>query len=170
MVLDFSEIYSMYYKRLYLIAYSITRDRYFAEDIVQETFIKAMNKLDSIEEERKMGAWLSVIATRTAIDFIRREKKRSAVLMDQETLEFIGKEMNQNVLQEVEASCLFDSIRSAASKLSHEQQGLLSLKVLKGLKEEEIAHLLQLNPCTVKTKIYRARKKLRTLVFETKIA
>ncbi|MFC4798775.1 RNA polymerase sigma factor [Neobacillus sp. GCM10023253] len=170
MELDFTELYSLYYKRLFVISYSITRDRFHAEDVVQETFIKALNKAGTIEEQGKMGAWLSVIAARTAIDFIRREKRKKAVPFEHDLLELMGKETKQNVEQEVETGLLFEEINEAIGTLQYEQQELLMLKFTKGLKEEEIANVLQLNPNTVKTKIYRARKKLKLLVFETKIA
>lgn len=170
MELDFTELYSLYYKRLFVISYSITRDRFHAEDVVQETFIKALNKAGTIEEQGKMGAWLAVIAARTAIDFIRREKRKKAVPFEHDFLELMGKETKQNVEQEVETGLLFEEINEAIGTLPYEQQELLMLKFTKGLKEEEIANVLQLNPNTVKTKIYRARKKLKLLVFETKIA
>src|SRR4051795_4092130 len=91
--IDFSELYRLFYKRLFYIGYSITRDLHIAEDVVQETFIKAMKKIETIEEESKIGAWLSVIATRTAIDFVRRERNKKPILMEKEMLEGLGKAM-----------------------------------------------------------------------------
>jgi RNA polymerase sigma factor (sigma-70 family) len=168
--LHFSELYSLFYKRLFLIGYSITRDKFLAEDVVQETFIKVFNKADTLEEEGKIGAWLSVIATRTAIDIARREKKNKAILMEREMLEFLGKETKETIEHAVEAGFLLEEIKNGIRKLSLEQQELLILRLLKGLKEDEIAHVLHLKPATVKTKIYRAKKKLKFLVMEARSA
>lgn len=161
--IDFSEVYRMYYKRLFHISYSITRDLHLAEDVVQETFIKAMKKVETIEDATKVGAWLSVIATRTAIDFVRIERKKNAILMEQEMLEFLGKEMKQNVEEEVETGILVEEVNCAIGKLTHEYRDVLILKLGNGLKENEIASILDLKPSTVKTRIYRARKQLKLL-------
>ncbi|WP_040206133.1 RNA polymerase sigma factor [Neobacillus jeddahensis] len=160
---DFSEVYKEFYKRLFHISYSITRDLHLAEDVVQETFIKAMNKVDTIEDAKKVGAWLSVIATRTAIDFVRKERKTKAILMEQDMLECLGKEMQQNVEEEVESGMLAEQVHCAIGKLTHEYRDVLTLKISHGLKEHEIASILDLNPSTVKTRIYRGRKQLKLL-------
>jgi RNA polymerase sigma factor (sigma-70 family) len=162
--IDFAEQYTLFYKKLFLISLSITRDKYLAEDVVQETFIKAMKKADTIENEEKMGAWLSVIATRTAIDLIRREKKRNWIPIDNEMLELLGKKTKENVEQEIENICLIERIQKAIKEMALEQQELLMLRLTNGLNENEIAHILHMNPCTVKTKIYRAKKKLKLLL------
>ncbi|WP_235846504.1 RNA polymerase sigma factor [Neobacillus drentensis] len=165
-MIDFSEIYSLFYKRLFHIGYSITRDLHLAEDVVQETFIKAMKKIETIEEDSKVGAWLSVIATRTAIDFVRIERKKKGIPMEQESFECLGKVMKQNVEEEVEIGFLVEEVYRAIRKLTHEYQDVLMLKLGQGLKENEIAHVLDLKPSTVKTRIYRARKQLKLLYLD----
>ncbi|WP_181444466.1 RNA polymerase sigma factor [Bacillus sp. 03113] len=161
--INFSEVYCMYYKRLFHISYSITRDIYIAEDVVHETFIKALKKVETIEEESKIGAWLSMIATRTAIDFVRRERKKKGIPMEQNMLESLGKEMKQNVEEEAEVEMLVEQVNIAIKSLTFEYQDVLMLKLGHGLKENEIAHVLNLKPSTVKTRIYRARKQLKQL-------
>lgn len=164
--IEFSEVYQRFYKRLFQISYSITRDRYHAEDIVQESFIKALSKMESLIEESKIGAWLSVITTRTAIDFVRRERKKQGIPMELEMIDCLGKKTKQNVEEEVEVVFLEEQINGALRKMAHEYQDVLMLKLGQGLKEHEIAKALDLKPCTVKTRIYRARKQLKCLVLE----
>jgi RNA polymerase sigma factor (sigma-70 family) len=165
-LIDFSEIYNLFYKRLFHIGYSITGDLHLAEDVVQETFIKAMKKVETIEAECKIGAWLSVIATRTAIDFVRIERKKKGIPMDMDMLECLGGIMKQNVEEEVETGILMEQVHDAIRKLTLEYQDVLMLKLGNGLKEKEIAHVLDLKPSTVKTRIYRARKQLRLLFLD----
>ncbi|MCA1031268.1 RNA polymerase sigma factor [Bacillus timonensis] len=159
--IDFSEIYDVAYKRLFHIAYSITRNVHLAEDVVQDAFLKAMQKATTIQDRSKTIAWLSVITTRTAIDTLRKEKRK--IPMEQNMLEALGKEMKQNVEQEVETGLFVDDIKSAIKQLTKEYQHVLLLKLKLGLKENEIADVLNLNPCTVKTRIHRARKQLKML-------
>ncbi|WP_034263477.1 RNA polymerase sigma factor [Bacillus sp. J33] len=162
--MDFSELYKLHYKRLYHISYSVTGDAYLAEDVIQETFIKAMKKAETIIDEDKVGAWLSVIARRTALDVIRRERKKTAVPMEQEMLESLCVITKQNVEQEVESGFTAEEINGAVKQLTRNYQDVLLLKVERGLKEHEIAALLNLKPSTVKTRIFRARKQLKSMV------
>jgi RNA polymerase sigma factor (sigma-70 family) len=161
--MDIAELYSCHYKRLYHICFSMTRDAYLAEDIVQETFIKAMKKAETIIDEEKAGAWLSVIARRTALDIIRREKRKAAVPMEQDMLESFCLITKQDVEQEVESGFAAEEIKSAIRQLALNYQEVLLLKVDGGLKEQEIATVLNLKPSTVKTRIFRARKQMRAL-------
>ncbi|PAE22730.1 MULTISPECIES: RNA polymerase sigma factor [Bacillaceae] len=161
--MDIAELYICHYKRLYHICFSMTRDAYLAEDIVQETFIKAMKKAGTIIDEEKAGAWLSVIARRTALDMIRREKRKAAVPMEQDTLESFCLITKQDVEQEVESGFALKEIKTAIRQLALNYQEVLLLKVDGGLKEQEIAAVLNLNPSTVKTRIFRARKQMRAL-------
>ncbi|MFS0820261.1 RNA polymerase sigma factor [Bacillus sp. 1P02SD] len=162
--MEFSKIYHAYNSRLFRISYSITRDIHLAEDVVHETFIKAINKMDTIEDESKIGAWLSTIATRTAIDFVRMERNKKGTPMDHELIECLGKTMKQNVEEEVETNIVMEQIYQATRKLKQEYQDVLTLKIWHGLKESQIAHILDLKPCTVKTRIYRARKELKAFL------
>lgn len=164
--INFSEVYQANYKRLFHIAYSITRDSYLAEDVVQETFIKAMNKADTVEEESKISSWLSVIATRTAIDFVRRERRKRGIPMEQEMMEFLGKETKQNVEEEVASGILTEQVNQAIGTLKPDYQHVLKLKLGNGLKEQEIASVLDLKPSTVKIRLFRARKQLKLLFHE----
>lgn len=162
--MDITELYTCHYKRLYHICFSMTRDAYLAEDIVQETFIKAMKKAETIIDEEKAGAWLSVIARRTALDVIRRERRKAAVPMEQDMLECLGVATKQNVEQEVESGFAAEEITGAVKKLTGSYRDILLLKIDRGLKESEIAVMLNLNPSTVKTRIFRARKQLKMMV------
>ena len=68
-------IFEQYYKRVYYAAYWVIKDQDLAEDIAQETFMKAFKNLHTVQDVEKIGAWLSIIATRTAIDHLRRLNK-----------------------------------------------------------------------------------------------
>jgi RNA polymerase sigma-70 factor (ECF subfamily) len=143
------------------VSFAIIRDRQLAEDNVQETFIKAYKKLDSLEEIEKVGAWLCVIATRTAIDFVRRERKNKGCPMELNILDCLGIEATQDVEAEVGVNLLKELLSEKMEDFTQEDKNLLVLKMERGYKELEIAKALQMNPATVKSKIHRARRKLR---------
>lgn len=168
--IDMKDICDQYYKRVFHAAYGVTRDYYLAQDVVQETFLKAYQKIDTIQDKEKMGAWLTSIATRTAIDFIRKERKTNEKLAAITHLENTNIESNQNVEQEVEFNMLNEQIQEVINSLSPDQKSVFLLKINYGLKEREIADLLKLNQNTVKTKLYRIRKFLKAILLEKELA
>ena len=161
--IDFNQIYSEYANRLLYIAFRYTHDRRWAEDIVQETFIKVFKKIDTIEDTKKVGAWLSIITARTAIDFLRSEKRNRWITVDSAQMEpIMNRVINQMYTEEEVSIRLFQKeVHQSMGNLSKEFQEVLILKVKYGLKEKEIARVLDLKSATVKTRLYRARKQLR---------
>ncbi|WP_080846002.1 RNA polymerase sigma factor [Cytobacillus gottheilii] len=160
----FNELYERYFNRLYHVAYRITRDQQLAEDAVHETYIKAIKNIRCVEDSQKVGAWLAVIAARTAIDIVRKEKKGFVMSMEHIQLEASSLQTDQNVEKDVEASLFNQNLYKAIHQLSARYQTILLLKLQQGLKEQEIADLLRINQNTVKTRLYRARQKLKILV------
>ncbi|ULT57641.1 RNA polymerase sigma factor [Neobacillus drentensis] len=161
--IDFNQVYSEYANGLLYIAFSYTHDRRWAEDIVQETFIKAFKKIDTIEDTKKVGAWLSIITARTAIDFLRSEKRNRWITVDAAQMEPIMNHKKNGMDTEEMAGIRFlqEDVGRSMESLSKEFQEVLTLKVNYDLKENEIARLLGLKSTTVKTRIYRARKQLK---------
>lgn len=160
--LDFHHLYSMYSKRLYFTAFKIVKDHYMAEDVVQETFLKAYKKSETIGDKSKISAWLNAIAARTAIDFLRSEKRKNWLVSDHSLIESVLYESNSQNVTEVEVvRHLFEEeVQASMDGLSKEYREVLVLKIDHGLKEREIAHYLQLKATTVKNRLYRARKQL----------
>lgn len=166
--IDFDELYNLYSKRLNYVAYSITKDRYLAEDIVQETFIKAYKKIDTIENTEKIGSWLAAIAGRTAIDYLRAEKRKKAIPSDQTLMEqmFSNEDTSPSIEKEVEIILFKEEIQDFLYTLTLDYQQVLVLRAQYGLKEEEIASQLNLKSGTVKTRLHRARKQLRKVMMQ----
>lgn len=166
--IEMENICENYQRLLFHVAYGITRDHYLAQDVVQETYIKAYRKIDTISDESKLCSWLAAIAARTAIDFVRKEKRRREVLES----EFLLKEncSRKNVEEEVDLRLFVQEISKALDELNDRQKAILFLKVNKGMKEKEIADVLQLNPNNVKTILYRVRRKLILILREENYA
>ncbi len=169
-VANMKEICEEYNGRLFHAAYCITRDYYLAQDVVQETFIKAYQKIEMVEDKEKLGAWLCTIATRTAIDFVRKESKLNERLDKYIDPENTNVKMEQNVEQEVEMNLVKKQIDDFINSLPSEQKKVYHLKIELGLKEREIARILNMNQNTVKTRLYRLRKQLREMIIEKELA
>ncbi|SEN22099.1 RNA polymerase sigma-70 factor, ECF subfamily [Mesobacillus persicus] len=167
-MVDFEGIVTVFSKRLTLLAYSVTRDWYTAEDVVQEAFIKAYKKIDTIEDSGKIGSWLAAITTRTAIDFLRAEKRRKWIPADLSYMDYLESftETGMNPEEEVEITFLKEDLYKSLNHLSKEYQEVLVLRVQYGLKEVEIAKVLHLKSTTVKTRLHRARKQLKLAITE----
>lgn len=170
--IDIAEICSQYGGRLFQAAYGITRDYHRAEDVVQDTLVKAYLKKDTIHDLDKVGSWLCTIATRTAIDYVRKEKRNNEIFLENSMLDCYNKNIksSHNVEKEVELSFLQEEIQQGIKSLSNDQRNAILLKIDEGLKEHEIAETLNIKQGTVKTNIYRARKQLRTMLAAESLA
>ncbi|UOR10487.1 RNA polymerase sigma factor [Halobacillus amylolyticus] len=152
---DFEKIYQLYYNRVYHAAFRLTKDHKHAEDILQETFIKAYQKIDQIEKIDKIGAWLSTTATRASIDFLRKEKK--VVVAEIDELPLPKCEARSIVEEHCEEKDMEEAIRREVSTLSPKLRKVFYLKYYGHLKESEIAERLELSASAVKSRLYRAR-------------
>ncbi|RHW38099.1 RNA polymerase sigma factor [Neobacillus notoginsengisoli] len=166
--LDFNELYATYSQRMHQIAYSIIKDSYLAEDIVQESFLKAFNKMDTIQDLTKVGAWLSAVARRTAIDFVRGEQRKRWLPADQTVMEqkITEKGVSESTEKKFDFILLQEDVREALFGMAPDYRKVMILRVDFGLKEPEIASRLNLKSATVRTRLYRARKQLRKAMLE----
>jgi RNA polymerase sigma factor (sigma-70 family) len=161
--MNFSELYRLHYNQLFHLSYSITKDVQLAEDAVQETFIKVLKNANSIMDDRKIAAWLSVVTKNTAIDLLRSERKKKGIPMEHDKLVNLGSEIKQDVEEEVEFNLFKEQLGHAILGLGNTYRDVMVLMIKDELKGKEIASQLNINPSSVKTKIHRARKELKVL-------
>lgn len=160
-------LYEMFYKRVYNTAYFVTKDPHLADDVVQETFIKAFRNMERITDSEKVGAWLSVIATRTAIDLLKSQKGHIVTLVDPGVLELeIDKNRSHN---EVDLLTMKESVRELIDQLSPEYRAVIILKYLYDMKAEEVATKLDVSIGTVKSRLFRAKSKMRQSVMASDV-
>ncbi|RWZ52205.1 RNA polymerase sigma factor [Halobacillus fulvus] len=164
MGIRFPELYETYYHRVYYTALSIMKDAGAAEDVLQETFIKAFHKLDEVKEDAKVGAWLCKIASRKAIDSLRKQK-RTIVLPVEEwppaCAEPVCESDVEDLLEQKELErVMTERISSLPPKLG----AVFQLYFYEGLKEKEIADRLSITQSAVKSRLHRARLMLRERV------
>jgi RNA polymerase sigma-70 factor (ECF subfamily) len=155
----------------------MVRDRALAEDLSQETFIKALNAIDSYRPEYKFSSWIFKIANNAAIDQIRRRELDTLSLdgsphaTTPDEIEATALQVSSrglSPLEALESSELGGQIEQAIGRLRPEYRSCILLRHVEGLAYEEIAELLNLPLGTVKTYIHRARNELRDLLAHTR--
>ena len=141
---------------LYRYAYWLCHEKQVAEDLVQETFLRAWRALDSLKDEKAAKSWLITILRRE--NARRFERKRFEMSEYEEAT--ITDTVSQSNEQRIENQWLRDKIAQLPSEYSEP----LILQVLGGFSGEEIASLLDLNKNTVMTRLFRARNQLKEIV------
>jgi RNA polymerase sigma-70 factor (ECF subfamily) len=166
----YRELIRRYERPVFALVFRMVRDRELAEDLAQETFVKALNAIDSYRPEFKFSSWIFKIANNAAIDHLRRRELDTLSLDGsphaetpeamQATALQIGARQ-ETPLDTVEAKELGTAIEAAIGALRPEYRSCILLRHVEGRAYEEIAEILSLPLGTVKTYIHRARHELR---------
>ncbi|MEI6895227.1 MAG: sigma-70 family RNA polymerase sigma factor [Colwellia sp.] len=138
---------------LYRYAYWLTHERQVAEDLVQETFLRAWRALDSLKDEKAAKSWLITILRR---ENARRFERKRFEMSDYEEAT-ITDTKSVTTEQQLEDHWLREKI----AQLPPEYAEPLVLQVLGGFSGEDIAGILALNKNTVMTRLFRARNQLK---------
>ncbi|MFB1050245.1 RNA polymerase sigma factor [Paraliobacillus sp. JSM ZJ581] len=160
---EFRLIYELFYDRVFRDAFFVIKDQHLAQDIVQDTFVKAFKYMDRLENKEKMGAWLSTIATRTAIDLIRKQNARNGIPTEDVVLEHVKskQEVSASLDATIEKKLRQEFITEKIAMLKPEYREVLMLKYIHELKDKEISEFTDLKEGTIKSRIHRAKKELR---------
>ena len=173
----YRELIRRYERPVFALLFRMVRDRELAEDLSQETFIKALNAIESYRPEFKFSSWIFKIANNAAIDHLRRRELDTLSLDGsphaetpeamQATALQIGARQ-ESPLDTVEAKELGSEIEEAIGRLRPEYRSCILLRHVDGRAYEEIAEILDLPLGTVKTYIHRARNELRVALAHLK--
>src|SRR5215510_4997136 len=166
----YRELIRRYERPVFSLVLRMVRDRQLAEDLSQETFIKALNAIGSYRPEFKFSSWIFKIANNASIDHLRR-RELDTLSLDGSPHAQTPDEMHSTALQlgarqespldEVAARELGSQIEVAIARLRPEYRSCILLRHVEGHSYEEIAEMLDLPLGTVKTYIHRARNELR---------
>ena len=161
----FEVIVRAYEKNVYNIALRMTSDREDALDISQEAFLKAYHSLHTYRGEGSFSVWLYRIVSNTCLDFMRSRSRRNEVSLsvEDESGETAEMEIRDDSLSPerlYERKLTRESLRKGLMRLPEDQRKILLLREIQGLSYEEIARVLSIEGGTVKSRTYRARRKL----------
>lgn len=140
------------------LAYRYTADASHAEDIAQETFIKAFQAIGRYQSQAKFSTWLLRITTNTSIDYLRKANRQLAQSLDQECPQL---ELADGGIDAVEQLDLNQRLMRAMSDLSDVERLAITMKHHQGYSIEETAEVLKIKSNACKQTIFRAVQKLR---------
>lgn len=160
-------IFEMFYERVYFTAFYIVQDRDLAQDVAQDTFVKVFKHIHTVKNGEKLGAWIAAIATRTAIDQLRKVKRRNDIVTEDVIInEHLAKDNDYASSVEItmEKKFLKSILIQQIDELKPEHKQVIILRYLHDMTYEEIASALEINVATVRSRIHRAKIQLKKLI------
>jgi RNA polymerase sigma-70 factor (ECF subfamily) len=163
---EFADVFDDFQRPIYNYLLRMTQSQPEAEDLTQETFIRVHRSLPSFRGDASLSTWIYRIATNVSLDHFRRSTTRQAktALSLEETQseeEWVVDERASAPEQVAAQSEMSDCVQSFIQRLPPSYRTVLVLHDLQGLKNHEIAAVLDCSLDTVKIRLHRARKKLR---------
>lgn len=164
------QIIKAHNQRLYRLVRAVIRSNADAEDVLQEAYLRAFASLGSFEGGSSLSTWLSRIALNAALMRLRAQKrlKRAAVTVpvEAEIIPFPLSSPTADPERVMAQRQLLHLVEEATDALPDTFRLVFVARVMEGLSVEETAALLDLPPATVKTRLHRARKLIRTRLEE----
>lgn len=164
---EFARLVETYYGVIYRLALRMLNNPQDAEDILQETFIKAYRHIDGFDGRAKVSTWLYRIATNEALMFLRRRQPHLVSIDDP----FENEEGDGEPLHIVDWCCIPEDelmsseararLDEAVDKLPYSLRVVFLLREIEGLSTKETGEVLDLSETAVKTRLSRARLRLR---------
>ena len=145
-----------YLPRARVVARRLMQDPDDADDLVQDAFLRALDRIASFDVGRAFGPWFNRLLVNTGIDLRRRRAVRRTAAHDPET--FAGK---SSPAQDVERAELQQSLGEALEKLPDRQRLVVTLFEIDGHSTEEVAGMLSVSQVTVRWHLHQARRALR---------
>ena len=150
-------LYTMYYKSMYNVAFRIVSDEMLAEDIMQESFLKAFAKLDSFSGKVTFGAWMKKIIVNTSINELKKSNKfQFESINDTEDIIDIISD-NLDSYDQLKAENVLKTIQN----LKPNYKIILTLFFIEGYDLEEIEGILNISNQNCRTMMSRAKDSLR---------
>lgn len=154
--LAFKKLYNSYADYALRTVYAITRNHNHSADIVQETFIKVYRNINKFDEKRSFKPWFYQILLNESRRYMKRQNKQATAVESDELIDYLHK---QNSDYEN-----YDNLEQALDQLSEMHRTVLTLKYMNEFTEREIAQMLELNVNTVKSRLYKGRQRLKTII------
>lgn len=152
-----------YQNMVYTLALRIVKNNHDAEEIAQDTFLKAYQNLSSYQSKSKFSTWIYRICVNLAISKTRGKKIFSNAIPTNE-IENIEIEKEANALAQLEKKEQESIIKSIIDKLPEEAGVLLTLYYYEDLSVDEISKVLNLSVSNVKVKLFRARNRFKKIL------
>lgn len=154
------EIYRLYYKAMYNTCLRILGDPHEAEDVMQESFFKAFDKISSYRNEVSFGAWLRKIVVNSSLDTLKKRKINFSPID-------MASGLKEDEDDEIDTESI-EMIKAAMSQLPEGYRTVLTLYLVEEYDHEEIGQMLGITSSTSRSQYARARQKLIEILKQKK--
>ncbi len=150
------ELYRLYSKAMLNVAYRIVGSIDEAEDVLQDAFLDAFNRIKDFRQETTFGLWLKQIVVHRAINLLRKRKLEMVELVDDQ----LDNIPDEEPADDEEIQLQVAQVKDAMKLLPDGYRVVLSLYLLEGYDHEEIGQILHISENTSRTQFLRAKRKL----------
>jgi RNA polymerase sigma factor (sigma-70 family) len=154
------QIYKLYYKAMYNISLRIVRNTMEAEDIMQEAFLSAFEKIGTYSGTVSFGAWLRKIVENRSIDYLR--KKNGLVFEDITSCQAIEDKSSNSVSSDEVPELRINKIMEILKLLPEGCRKIFSLYHFEGFDHEEIGEILAISSSSSRSQYSRARSRIKS--------
>ncbi|QTE22971.1 RNA polymerase sigma factor [Polaribacter cellanae] len=159
------QLYNLYCKGMLSVANRYVKDRFLAEDVMQDAFIKAFKNIHSYKNEVAFGAWLKKIVINQSIDQLKKNKLE-LVTINEEVYAKHEEDTNWNVDSDISLEGIVEKING----LKEKYRLVLTMYLLEGYDHQEIAEVLNITENTSRTHLLRGKKILKEQLKNTSYA
>jgi RNA polymerase sigma factor (sigma-70 family) len=152
------QIYKLYYKAMYNTSLRIVNDTMEAEDIMQEAFLSAFEKIGTYSGTVSFGSWLKKIVQNRSLDYL--SKNRKMIYGDIESFHEIEDTSGEEFHLSEETDTRLNKVMEAIKRLPEVYRNIVSLYLLEGYDHEEISEILSIPSSTSRSQFSRARKRV----------
>lgn len=158
------EVYREYYRLVYPIIYFIVKEYPATEDMIQESFLRALEKVHQLQDESKLETWLKIVARTVTLNYLRTLTRNRNELESADV--FAHRDISSSMRypspeEEVEANLLKEDIRRYMGVLKPEYRQLIEMRWYSEMSYKEIAGILGCSESKVRQKLFRAREAVR---------
>ena len=154
------EVYNRYYKAMYNTSLRIVKDSFEAEDIMQDSFLTAFTKLDSLKESVTFGSWLKRIVINNSIYHYNKSNKYNEIALDD--VLFKVQDDDDGIASDHEFTNLkAQQIMETMKTLKDNYRTSLTLHLIEGYDYDEISKIMNISYANCRTTISRAKESLR---------
>lgn len=156
----FEQLVKKYQKNMYRLAFRMTKDHDSADDLAQETFVKAFTSIGSFKEEYSFYPWIFKICMNLSINYLKK-KKFTVSESELEPYKLEDKKTAGDPMSQLMKDELMDRIERSIDRLPPRFKAVFILKVYEELSYEQIAKSLNISVGTVMSRLFRARERLQ---------
>ncbi len=157
----FEKLVEKYKRRIYYLAYRMTRDHDSADELAQESFVKAYQAMSGFKKEYSFYTWIYRICVNLTINFLKRESQTISVDTIEGSDYILGKSDQIDQLERMIASEQAAIVKRTLGTLPPDQQAVFILKTFDEMSYERMAEVMNCSIGTVMSRLFRARHKLR---------